>query len=769
MGSDGLLMRQQKQTVKKAGAAESVMKMTISSSSSAPQLSMKNEFSVPYKMRKFSDDPLDSSSPELRLPLAPLSTRGKSREQQDVEIQHMPATPSSESSGVAPPLPYATGTPSPYNPSNTPTMEQQQQGIPIPTFMQPLLGMEFVPFVMPSVDETTMSTFGEVLTDKLLEDLDVGCPYSTTTTAPETSPLPVSTTNSPLNVLDTSSPKSKLLLTNLHNLDIDSSPTLASRQSEDFRSEQMSEYLQQNDDNIEVVPQSPLSSRIPTSTGTRRLPVFPRRRARSFGVDSGKPPTHNKNSYTSSSNNPRRKMGLRFIKKRQKDGDKLMSGQGNNNNNDEQSAARNSTDCFEQQQALLKQQESILQTMQEEALALQHNSKEIEGRVKMLQQDIAQLNTVLEKKHGTLQSEIKNLEQAQEGLQKLQQAALKASRAVTDSIQRMMKKDSTDTTVEFQPASSPSRQRAETAPTDSDTYMHENDMRLDVYQAINEAPSAASTCSSVKSYLNLDTVPSTDGFVFVGHDLQSILRNLDQLGYDVATDESDRFVPTRETEKAMNSYETISNENDDWPVQPWCSAHHDDVLIWTGDVRHDGLGSDWPVCKARGLMNTSPRALIEYLADSTKIMEYNKMSQGREDLHFFQKGIDTLATDSPYGIAGECKIVKAINKPRFLPITIEMISLMHCKPIETAPGSYMMVYRSVFEDRSASGDVSPVIRSEMLLGVVLVRPYNRDHSITEMTSITHMYSPGVPEMIARRAAPSSAMNLLRDLQLIFKK
>ena len=194
-----------------------------------------------------------------------------------------------------------------------------------------------------------------------------------------------------------------------------------------------------------------------------------------------------------------------------------------------------------------------------------------------------------------------------------------------------------------------------------------------------------------------------------------------------------------------------------------------DVLIWTGDVRHDGLGSDWPVCKARGLVNTSPRQLLEYLMDSSKIKEYNKMSQGREDLYKIQEGIDVKASESAYGINGDCKIVKAINKPRFIPITIEMISLMHCQELSNIPGTYMMVYRSAFEDTTSTRDVTPVIRSEMLLGVVLVRPYNKEHTVCEMTSITHMYSPGVPEIIARRAAPSSAMNLIKDLQGIFKK
>jgi hypothetical protein len=145
------------------------------------------------------------------------------------------------------------------------------------------------------------------------------------------------------------------------------------------------------------------------------------------------------------------------------------------------------------------------------------------------------------------------------------------------------------------------------------------------------------------------------------------------------------------------------------------------------------------------------------------------MSQGRADILTIQAGIDVTASDSPYDFSGDCKIIKSLNKPRLLPVTIEMLSLMYSQPLKDAPGAYMAVSRSVFEDDSGEHKcTNQTIRSEMLLGVILIRPADDAHQVSELTSITHVYSPGVPEMLAKRAAPSSAYNMIRAIQNIFK-
>jgi hypothetical protein len=98
-----------------------------------------------------------------------------------------------------------------------------------------------------------------------------------------------------------------------------------------------------------------------------------------------------------------------------------------------------------------------------------------------------------------------------------------------------------------------------------------------------------------------------------------------------------------------------------------------------------------------------------------------------------------------------------------LPKAIEMLSLMKtANTIENAPGSYMIV--------SHSGEhkcTRNTIRSEMLLGVTLIRPV--EEMVCELTTINHVYAPGVPEYLAKKVVPSQASNMLRDLQNIFHK
>lgn len=79
----------------------------------------------------------------------------------------------------------------------------------------------------------------------------------------------------------------------------------------------------------------------------------------------------------------------------------------------------------------------------------------------------------------------------------------------------------------------------------------------------------------------------------------------------------------------------------------------------------------------------------------------------------------------------------------------------------------MTVSRSVWEDDSGVHVEPPSgrLRSEMLLGVHWLRPVGT--GATEMTTITHVFSPGVPEAMAKRFAPISATNLLREIQAVF--
>jgi hypothetical protein len=147
------------------------------------------------------------------------------------------------------------------------------------------------------------------------------------------------------------------------------------------------------------------------------------------------------------------------------------------------------------------------------------------------------------------------------------------------------------------------------------------------------------------------------------------------------------------------------------------------------------------------------------------------MSQGRKDVYILQAGVDTKADESLYGFAGDVRILRALNKPKLLPKTVEMLSLWYSQPLEEQPGSYMIVSRSVWENeletahcssspsslslsaKSYNHNNNNLLRCEMLLGVQLLRPVtvpsiynNKPSSMTtgcELTTITHVFSTGV--------------------------
>ena len=257
----------------------------------------------------------------------------------------------------------------------------------------------------------------------------------------------------------------------------------------------------------------------------------------------------------------------------------------------------------------------------------------------------------------------------------------------------------------------------------------------------------------------------SDDFFLLDENVPLILGRLADLGLQISTDESSRFSPVMDTPRILQSKKYQQKEElPDWPFSPWQVAKGKDILVWTGAVQHKGFGHDWPVVKTRCIIRTSPRQLLDFLMDSTQLKRYNKMSQGRENVFVLQEGVDTRTEESAYGIPGDARIMRALNKPKLLPKTMEMLSLWYTKHVQDLPDAYMVVSRSVWENSTGTPKQSNRLRSEMLLGVNLLRPCAEG---CELTTITHVFAPGVPEMLAKRMAPQSTANMVREIQSIF--
>jgi hypothetical protein len=223
-----------------------------------------------------------------------------------------------------------------------------------------------------------------------------------------------------------------------------------------------------------------------------------------------------------------------------------------------------------------------------------------------------------------------------------------------------------------------------------------------------------------------------------------------------------------------------------WHVHTWPSAtedtpdghvihssvlpEHDDatVLLWTGKFQHGLYGSELPAVRSAGILPVAPKALFDLLVDSTRVQEYNKLSLGREDLLILQ---DDLHNEGPFG-KSITKVVRSSSQPPLLKKTMEFVSILHAKELEDQSG-YLCVTRAVTPPQqtltsstcsSSSSSSSCALRSEILMGVNLIRKVEGDPNRCVMINVTQIRSPMVPMMIANRIGASAAANFIKDLR-----
>jgi len=209
-----------------------------------------------------------------------------------------------------------------------------------------------------------------------------------------------------------------------------------------------------------------------------------------------------------------------------------------------------------------------------------------------------------------------------------------------------------------------------------------------------------------------------------------------------------------------------------------------DILVWTGRFKSDGHGSELPLVKTTWKLDMEPKAFAELLMDSSRVRSYNKMSLGRTDAVKFQVGIDS--TSEKYG-SGEAKIVRNLTKPPLSKRNMEFVTLMHARHLEDndnagigllgggSEGAYVVVSRAVGGNGWAS-DISSCargggasggdefIRSEILLGVNVIRAVPGHPGKSEVTAVTHCNSPSVPRALAGKIGVKGAVDFVRDVR-----
>lgn len=273
----------------------------------------------------------------------------------------------------------------------------------------------------------------------------------------------------------------------------------------------------------------------------------------------------------------------------------------------------------------------------------------------------------------------------------------------------------------------------------------------------------------------------------------AIMNALVTIGLHEATDDSSRWVAVSGTEKILKKRAKQLKKGkplDDGPMGPWTNAAAGkEVFVWSSKCPRPGHGSEYPVVRSRGLIPASAADVMELIRDSGRVMEYNKMSIGREDQAVLtSRGEDGVggtdvhcsATKCPeLGVPGEAKIMSSKSQPPLTRKPLEFKTLFYARRlteddgVETDGAAYVTVGRSVWEspEGTAEGSDGSTIRCEIMLSVNLVREFTtKDGEVwCELTQITHAVSPGVPVFIGKQLGLAAAETYIKDIRALFEK
>jgi len=200
---------------------------------------------------------------------------------------------------------------------------------------------------------------------------------------------------------------------------------------------------------------------------------------------------------------------------------------------------------------------------------------------------------------------------------------------------------------------------------------------------------------------------------------------------------------------------------DDWIDWRAYGSHHGsiedgDIHLWIGKSKRDGHCSKVPWIKSKSIVPIAPDELADLLLDSERVLTYNSLSIGRDDVAVLEEG-------APGG--RQTKIVKNRTKIPMGSKPLVSVTLMHARPVESEPGAWLVVSRAVGGKAFRTDDeLHSSSRSDILLGVNLLQPVPGDPDSSYLTAITHAYSSAVPSMLAEQLAVKGAVKFVKDLR-----
>ncbi|KAL3929567.1 MAG: hypothetical protein SGBAC_012150 [Bacillariaceae sp.] len=179
-----------------------------------------------------------------------------------------------------------------------------------------------------------------------------------------------------------------------------------------------------------------------------------------------------------------------------------------------------------------------------------------------------------------------------------------------------------------------------------------------------------------------------------------------------------------------------------------------EVLVYVGTAKKVGCGSELPIIKTKSILPMSAEEMADLLMDSSRVKVYNKMSVGRIDM--FQWGENT-------------KVVRNLTKPPMTKSNMVTVTMMHSRPLKekdfpllSGPHKegFLVVSRAV--PGVADPEFANLPRNDILLGVNLLQDLSPNECL--MTAFTHVYSPSLPKVLAKKVGVTSAINFVKDIR-----
>jgi hypothetical protein len=169
-----------------------------------------------------------------------------------------------------------------------------------------------------------------------------------------------------------------------------------------------------------------------------------------------------------------------------------------------------------------------------------------------------------------------------------------------------------------------------------------------------------------------------------------------------------------------------------------------EVMVYIGKSKKEGHGSKLPIIKTKSILPLAAEEMAELLMDSSRVKIYNKLSVGRTDVRILGEGT---------------KVVCNLTKPPIAKSNMVSCTMMHSRRLDQE-GSHFVVSRAA--PGMIDDAMSELPRNDILLGVNLLEDRGPDECI--MTAVTHIYSPALPTILAKKMGVSSAINFVKDIR-----